>query len=105
MKLVSLQSPYAGDINRNTEYAWRALHHSIMLGEAPFASHLLYGLLLDDSNPHERKIGLSCDHAFLAKCDIVAVYNDFGVSAGMEEAIDLAHKLGIQIDLRYIGAQ
>ena len=105
MKLVSLQSPYAGDINRNTEYAWRALHHSLMLGEAPFASHLLYGLLLDDDNPHERKIGLTCDHAFLAKCDLVAFYRDYGFSPGMVEAQVLAQTLNIPTVIRRIGTQ
>jgi len=105
MKLVSIQSPYAGNINRNTEYAWRALHHSIMLGEAPFASHLLYGLLLDDSNPHEREMGISRDHAFLAKCDLVAFYHDYGFSPGMIEAQTLAITLNIPTAIRHIGTK
>lgn len=50
MKLVLLESPYAGDTERNVDYGRRCLRDSIMRGEAPMASHLLYtqpGVLME----------------------------------------------------------
>jgi len=102
MKLVSIQSPYAGNIERNVAYARRALRDSLDLGEVPFASHLLYTQVLRDESP-ERQRALECDHAFLAKCDLVAFYADFGISPGMDEAMAKADGLKIQMTIRYIG--
>ena len=42
MRLVIFESPYAGDVEANTEYARRCVRDSLMRGEAPIASHLLY---------------------------------------------------------------
>jgi hypothetical protein len=52
MKRVILGSPYAGDIERNISYARKCIRHSLSLGEAPIASHLLYTQegILDDDN-------------------------------------------------------
>jgi hypothetical protein len=57
MKLVILESPFAGDVERNTLYARHALKDSLMRGEAPIASHLLYPQVLDDLIPSERQLG------------------------------------------------
>lgn len=42
MIFVIVESPYAGDVERNTAYARAAVRDCLMRGEAPFASHLLY---------------------------------------------------------------
>ncbi len=42
MKLVILESPYAGHVDANVAYARMAMHDSLLRGEAPIASHLLY---------------------------------------------------------------
>ena len=42
MVRVILESPYAGDIERNVKYARMAVRDSLSRGEAPIASHLLY---------------------------------------------------------------
>lgn len=42
MRIVVLESPYAGDIERNTNYARDCMRDSILRGEAPIASHLIY---------------------------------------------------------------
>lgn len=39
---IILESPYAGDVEGNLTYARRAMHDSLMRGEHPIASHLLY---------------------------------------------------------------
>ena len=41
MQRVIIESPYAGEIDKNTAYARRCMRDSLDRGEAPFASHLL----------------------------------------------------------------
>ena len=43
MRLVIVESPYAGDVEANEEYARQCVRDSLMRGEAPIASHLLLG--------------------------------------------------------------
>ena len=52
MRLVIVESPYAGDIEANVAYARACLGDCLSRGEAPFACHLLYtqpGVLRDES--------------------------------------------------------
>lgn len=42
MKLVVIESPYAGDVERNLRYVRAAMRDCLLRGEAPFASHALY---------------------------------------------------------------
>src|SRR5690606_24498929 len=46
--LVIIESPYSGDVERNTEYARSCLLDSLRRGEAPIASHLLHTQVLED---------------------------------------------------------
>src|SRR4051794_36682614 len=64
VRLVILESPYAGDVERNTLYARRALKDSLMHVEAPIASHLLYPQVLDDLIPSERQLGIDAGLAW-----------------------------------------
>ena len=59
MKLVIIESPYAGETERNLAYARRCLRHSLSCGEAPLASHLLYPQVLSDEVPAERALGIA----------------------------------------------
>ncbi len=99
-KLVFIESPYAGDIEKNSRYALEALLDSIVKGEAPFASHLLYTQVLDDTKYDQRLLGLKCASAFRAKCQLLAVYTDLGISPGMKLGMDHAQSLGIDIVFR-----
>ena len=42
MRRVILESPYAGNVEENVAYARAAVRDSLLRGEAPIASHLLY---------------------------------------------------------------
>lgn len=99
---VLLESPYAGDVARNVAYARKALLHSLTLGEAPFAGHLLYTQVLDDASPLDREIGISAHVEWVGAVDAVVVYEDNGVSRGMLEAISAAHKHGVPVEYREI---
>ena len=103
MKKVILESPFAGDMKSNTEYARKCLLDSLLRWEAPFASHLLYPQVLDDTIPEERKDGMIAGFQWLKSADLVVVYQDFGISDGMFQGIELAKKLGIKIKYRFLG--
>lgn len=105
MKLVIIESPYAGDVDANIEYARRCVRDSLRRGEAPIASHLLYTQpsILVDEIPEERKLGMDAGLAWLAAAHMTAVYHDRGISSGMQYGIDKAKEAGLIIEYRYIG--
>jgi|SRR5215472_9194822 len=88
-KLVVIESPYRGEIERNKAYLKLCFLDSIMRGEAPTASHKLYTDVLDDNDPDERKLGIELGFAWLKVADLVAFYTDFGMSGGMSECLKL----------------
>src|SRR4051812_9833468 len=96
VKLVIIESPYAGDVEANVEYARRCVRDSLLRGEAPIASHLLYtqpGILNDDI-PEERRHGIEAGLAWRAVAQGSVVYIDRGLSSGMKYGIALAEKAG-----------
>jgi len=97
---VILESPYAGDVQRNVAYAEAALADSLKRGEAPFASHLLYTRVLDDTIPSERGLGIGAGFAWGAVAEACVVYRDLGITKGMQMGIDRAHELGIEVEMR-----
>jgi hypothetical protein len=62
--LVIIESPLAGDFERNIRYARWCMFDCLMRGEAPFASHLLYPQCLDDRDPGHRKLGIEAGFAW-----------------------------------------
>lgn len=104
MKLVILESPYAGDIEKNIVYARRCVRDSLMRGEAPIASHLLYTQpgILDDAAPDERELGITAGLAWRSVAQASVVYTDLGISKGMEFGIAAASSAGIPVIYRSI---
>ena len=106
MKNVILESPFAGDVARNIKYARACVRDSLLRGEAPIASHLLYtqeGILNDDiasKRQHGIDAGLSWRHASQG----TVVYTDFGMSRGMQYGIDAATASGKTVDYRTLPA-
>lgn len=103
MKRVIIESPYAGDIERNIKYAKRCMWDSLNRGEAPFLSHLLYPQVLDDTKPDERKMGIEAGFKWGKVADLTAVYVDYGITPGMGDGIIEAWKQGRDIAFREIG--
>lgn len=89
MKLVILESPYAGDVDRNVRYARLALADCLRRGEAPIASHLLYTQpgVLDDDKPEERALGIEAGLQWGRVAEAAVFYIDLGWSRGMEAAL------------------
>lgn len=105
MRLVIIESPYAGDIQRNVEYARACVRDSLSRGEAPIASHLLYTQpgVLSDEIPEERQWGIDAGLAWRKVAEASVVYTDLGISRGMEYGIAAAEGAGIPIERRSIG--
>lgn len=102
MKRVILESPFAGDVERNIRYARACVRDSLLRGEAPIASHLLYtqdGILNDDI-PEERQHGIDAGLAWRHVSDGTVVYTDFGISRGMEYGIEAARSAGKTVEFR-----
>lgn len=97
---VVMESPYAGDVEKNVAYARRCLYDCLKRGEAPIASHLLFPGVLDDALPDQRRVGIESGHAWIGVADMVVVYTDLGVSKGMQAAIDLAGFIGTPVVYR-----
>lgn len=98
--IVIIESPYAGDVEKNLAYLRAALHDCLMRGEAPFASHGLYTQVLDDTIPEEREHGIQAGFAFRSVCDYTVVYDDLGISKGMALGIEDSHKKSIPVKYR-----
>lgn len=102
---VIVESPYAGDIERNVDYARAAIRDCILRGEAPFASHLLYtqsGILRDEV-PSERELGMTAGWHVMRRANLVAIYTDLGWSSGMKRGLDAAMAAGKPFIERSLG--
>ena len=102
MRRVILESPYAGDVEANIKYARRCLRDSLMRGEAPIASHLLYTQpgVLDDGISEERAKGIDAGLAWRGVADATVVYTDRGISSGMRYGISAAKDSEIPVEFR-----
>lgn len=106
MKLVILESPYAGDIEANEAYARSCMRDSLERGEAPIASHLLYtqpGILRDDI-PKERQWGIDAGLAWREVAEMAVFYIDRGWSGGMLAAREHYGRFSFPFEIRCLGA-
>src|SRR5574343_557661 len=82
-KLVGIISPFSGDTKRNIAYAQKACASVLAEGDFPYASHLFYPQMLDDSDEESRNLGLIAGRAFYRVCDKIYVFPELGISPGM----------------------
>lgn len=104
MRLVILESPYAGDVTGNIAYARVAMRDAIKRGDAPFASHLLYTQLgiLDDGDPEERQIGIDAGLLWGKHAVATVAYIGLGISSGMAHGIARAWDEGRPVEWRIL---
>jgi len=107
MRLVILESPYAGDVERNVAYARACMADCLRRGEAPIASHLLYTQpgVLDDNAPDERRLGIDAGLAWAVWADAAVFYVDLGASPGMLDAVERHKANGVPIEVRELGGE
>jgi hypothetical protein len=105
MRLVVIESPFAGDVSANIAYATRAVHDCLMRAEAPIASHLLFTQpgVLDDDVPGERALGIEAGLSWYRVAQACVAYIDRGISGGMRLGMERARAAGIPVEIRRIG--
>lgn len=99
---VVIESPYAGEVDLNTMYTRFCMRDSLLRGEAPFASHLLYTQphILDDDDPEERAEGILAGFSWRNHAKMTVVYEDLGVTKGMELGMSHSRAIGIPVVFR-----
>lgn len=108
MRRVILESPFsaptAEGVQANIDYACLCLRDSVLRGDAPIASHLLFTQpgVLDDTIPEERALGIEAGLAWGIEAEATVVYADRGISSGMAYGIKRAEKEGRPVEYRYI---
>jgi len=90
IKLIFICSPYAGDIEKNTEAAKAYCRNTMHLG-IPIAPHIYFTQFLNDENVPERIAGMRAGLHLLKLCDEIHVYGE--PTDGMIQEIELARKL------------
>ena len=107
MKVVALESPFAGDVARNVAYAEACVREcALRYGEAAFAMHLYFPHALQDLDDAERSVGIEAGLALVGalQAEASVVYVDLGVSSGMRQGIKDAWAKGRAVVLARLGA-
>jgi hypothetical protein len=107
IRLVILESLYAGDVMNNVAYARACVRNSLLRGEAPIASHLLYTQpgILADGVAAERTLGIASCLAWGRVAEATVAYIDLGVSPGMQAGIDAAIEAGRPVETRLLSPE
>lgn len=102
VRLVIIESPYAGEVDQNVVYARACVRDSLERGEAPIASHLLYTQpnVLDDNVPEERAWGIRAGIEWTRVADATIFYIDRGWSGGMIAAREACEITGRTYEIR-----
>jgi len=105
MRLVIIESPYAGDVDFNLRYLRACMRDCLVRGEAPYASHALYTQegVLDDTDPAEREHGIQAGFAWRSAAQATIVYLDLGISKGMDYGIAHAKRGSRPVEYRTLG--
>ena len=106
---VQLESPFgaqtADAVAENIAYAYAAMRDSLYRAEAPFASHLLYTQMLNDWDAVERDMGITAGLAIGEFATRTVVYEDLGISRGMQMGVGHALELGRPVEYRRLFPQ
>lgn len=98
LERVFVCSPYAGDTEHNIAVAKTLCLMLVRRGYAPFAPHLHYPAILDDSVPAQRALGIKCGLAYLATCSTLFWYEPNGEPTdGMFVEMSAASLAGIPV--------
>jgi hypothetical protein len=106
MRPVVIESPFAGDVEKNLRYLRAAMRACLLRGEAPFASHAIYTQpgVLDDTIPEERDLGIKAGFAVVEALAAAGapriVFTDEGYSRGMHYGLDHARKIEQEMEFR-----
>lgn len=97
--LVVVESPYAGDVDKNTAFAQNVCRWCVEEGYNPYASHLFFTQFLDDNDPDERATGIACGLEWGKNADrvVVALRPGEDMSRGMARGVDAHVERGAEV--------
>lgn len=96
MPIVYICSPYAGDVEKNTQNARRYCRFAVDQGCLPIAPHLFFPQFMDDSIEAQRSLAMHMNMILLSKCDELWVFGRYR-SSGMGMEIAQARRRGKHI--------
>lgn len=110
-RFVDVETPYMGNsaeqVRKNLLYARACVRDCLLKGEVPFASHLFFTQpgILDDNIPAERARGIEAGKEMIESLPgiVTVVYEDLGISKGMQYGIDRAVRNKRGIEYRRLG--
>ena len=102
MKLIVIESPFAGEVDRNLLYLDYAIRNALARGESPYASHKMFTTALDDDDPVQRKRGIEAGLAWRRNADARVFYVDLRWSTGMIAARKLYDDEGLPYTMRML---
>lgn len=94
--LVYICSPFAGDIQRNTERARGYCRFAVSKNCIPIAPHLLFPQFMEESDPAQRNLGIFFGLVLQSKCKEVWVFGR-RFTHGMSVEIEKAKERGLTI--------
>lgn len=101
MQTCYICSPYRAkteaELDNHIDYAQELTSKALAAGLAPITPHLYLTQVTNDEIQEQRARGLEAGQALLLLCDCVIIGNRYGVSAGMQEEIELAEQQGVAI--------
>ncbi|MCY1718569.1 hypothetical protein OVA26_16655 [Microbacterium sp. SL62] len=103
---VLVETAFASDaghgVTLDQVYAREALRDSLLRGEAPISSQVLYGqtFVLDTKNPAERDICNRAAESWMPLVDRVVVYVDRGTSDAVRATVERAKAIGVVVEER-----
>lgn len=96
--LVFICSPYAGNIERNTERAREYSRFAVSKNCIPIAPHLLFPQFMEEDDPAQRSLGIFFGLVLQSKCKEVWVFGQT-ISKGM--SVEIAKAKERKLPVRY----
>ena len=93
---VYICSPYAGDIERNTENARRYSRFAVDCHCLPITPHIYFTQFMNDAVSEERDIAIFMNWVLMSKCAELWVFGSV-ISKGMQAEIDRAKRKHMKI--------
>lgn len=99
-----IESPYAGNVEKNLTFLRACMRDCLLKGEAPYASHGLYTQpgVLDDDVPEERIHGIHAGLSWADAAQKIVAYTNLGISRGMEYALTRHKENGKLVEMRVL---
>ena len=94
MKKVYICAPLGGNVTENLRKVRRYTEYVLKCGAAPVVPHF-YAECLNDSNPEERKIGMTAGLSLLWFCDEMWIFGDV-ITKGMAAELQFCKNLNVK---------